>query len=147
MYCILLEGLVLARGGSKGIPLKNLVPLGSRPLISWSLQTMLEFGKFDSVWVSTDHDGIAECAMACGAKVRVSELCKVQMFLLFLFLCGKPPQHFDPKTTFKKGLKIFFVENLSIFYYWSHQFLHFIPLENAQNVWASNIHSLLFKFS
>ena len=33
---------------------------------------MLEFGKFDSVWVSTDHDGIAECAMACGAKVLVS---------------------------------------------------------------------------
>jgi len=64
-----IAGLVLARGGSKGIPLKNLVPLGSRPLISWSLQTMLEFGKFDSVWVSTDHDGIAECAMACGAKV------------------------------------------------------------------------------
>ena len=26
-------------------------------------------GKFDSVWVSTDHDGIAECAAMCGAKV------------------------------------------------------------------------------
>ena len=28
-----------------------------------------EFGKFDSVWVSTDHEGIAECATACGAKI------------------------------------------------------------------------------
>ena len=64
-----MAGLILARGGSKGILLKNLAPLGSRPLISWSLQTMQEFGKFDSIWVSTDHEGIAECAQACGAKV------------------------------------------------------------------------------
>ena len=69
-----IAGLVLARGGSKGIPLKNLAPLGSRPLITWCLQSMLEFGKFDSVWVSTDHDGIAECATACGAKVINSHM-------------------------------------------------------------------------
>ena len=74
-----IAGLVLARGGSKvskqnwihyryhtpvkcltylsmqGIPLKNLAPLGSRPLLCWSLQSVMEFGKFDSVWVSTDH--------------------------------------------------------------------------------------------
>jgi len=30
---------------------------------------MQEFGKFDSIWVSTDHNAIAECALACGAKV------------------------------------------------------------------------------
>ncbi|XP_023344475.1 N-acylneuraminate cytidylyltransferase A isoform X3 [Eurytemora carolleeae] len=30
---------------------------------------MQEFGKFDSVWVSTDHSGISECAQALGAKV------------------------------------------------------------------------------
>ena len=65
-----IAGLVLARGGSKGITLKNLAPLGSKPLISWCLQSMLEFGKFDSVWVSTDHEGIGECATACGAKVN-----------------------------------------------------------------------------
>jgi len=64
-----IAGLVLARGGSKGIPLKNLAPLGSRPLLCWCLQSVMEFGKFDSVWVSTDHQGIAECATACGAKV------------------------------------------------------------------------------
>ena len=39
-----MAGLVLARGGSKGIPLKNLAPLGSKPLLSWCLQSMLEFG-------------------------------------------------------------------------------------------------------
>ena len=71
------------RGGSKGIPLKNLAPLGSRPLLAWALGAVLEFGntqfsqllkvnnpgKFDSTWVSTDHPGIKECALACGAKV------------------------------------------------------------------------------
>ena len=64
-----IAGLILARGGSRGVPLKNLAPLGSKPLLCWSLGSMLEFGKFDSVWVSTDHSGIAECARACGAKV------------------------------------------------------------------------------
>jgi len=64
-----IAGLILARGGSKGIPLKNLVPLGSKPLISWAIGAMQEFGKFDSVWISTDHPGISECAQALGAKV------------------------------------------------------------------------------
>ena len=78
----------------QGIPLKNLAPLGSRPLLCWCLQSVMEFGKFDSVWVSTDHQvgqslreeklnsyhtfififqGIAECATACGAKVTEKE--------------------------------------------------------------------------
>merc|ERR1712154_246934 len=64
-----MAGLVLARGGSKGIPLKNIAPLGCKPLVAWCLQSMQEFGKFDSIWVSTDHQAIAECAQACGAKV------------------------------------------------------------------------------
>ena len=74
-----MAGLILARGGSKGIPLKNLVPLASRPLIAWSLQTMQEFGKFDSIWVSTDHEGIAECAQACGAKVFLTNHCEFNL--------------------------------------------------------------------
>ena len=62
-------GLVLARGGSQGIPLKNLAPLGDRPLIEWALGAMAEFGRFDSLWVSTDHPGIAACAAGQGAMV------------------------------------------------------------------------------
>lgn len=64
-----IAALILARGGSQGITLKNLVPLGGRPLLCWALESVQQFGKFDSVWVSTDHSGIAECALACGAKV------------------------------------------------------------------------------
>jgi len=73
-----IAGLILARGGSKQIPLKNVVPLGSKPLISWAIGAMQEFGKFDSIWVSTDHPGISECAQALGAKVfrRCSENAK-----------------------------------------------------------------------
>ena len=62
-------GLILARGGSQGIPLKNLAPLGDRPLLEWALGAMLNFGGFDSIWVSTDHPGIATCATGQGALV------------------------------------------------------------------------------
>lgn len=55
--------LILARGGSKGIPLKNVAPLGGKPLLSWALDAVLSLGSaFDSVWVSTDHNAIAEVA-------------------------------------------------------------------------------------
>ena len=48
--------LILARGGSKEIPLKNLVKLRGKPLLSWALEAILRFAGFDSVWVSTDHE-------------------------------------------------------------------------------------------
>ena len=38
---VMFTGLILARGGSKGIPLKNLAPLGTKPLLTWSLGAML----------------------------------------------------------------------------------------------------------
>ena len=62
-------GLILARGGSQGVPLKNLAPLGGRPLLEWALGAMLNFGGFDSLWVSTDHPGIATCATGQGALI------------------------------------------------------------------------------
>ena len=62
-------GLILARGGSQGIPLKNLALLGGRPLLEWALRAMMNFGGFDSLWVSTDHPGIATCASALGVQV------------------------------------------------------------------------------
>ena len=62
-------GLILARGGSEGIPLKNLAPLGGQPLLEWALGAMLNFGGFDSLWVSTDHAAIATCATSLGSLV------------------------------------------------------------------------------
>lgn len=52
--------LVLARGGSKGIPLKNLQKVGNRTLVQISLDTIKSVKLFDSIWVSTDHHLIAE---------------------------------------------------------------------------------------
>uniref|UniRef100_V9KQT1 N-acylneuraminate cytidylyltransferase n=1 Tax=Callorhinchus milii TaxID=7868 RepID=V9KQT1_CALMI len=65
-----LAALVLARGGSKGIPLKNIKHLSGLPLIGWVLRAARDSGVFDSVWVSTDHDEIEQVAIKCGAKVH-----------------------------------------------------------------------------
>ncbi|XP_071960689.1 N-acylneuraminate cytidylyltransferase-like [Antedon mediterranea] len=61
--------IILARGGSKGIKLKNIKPLAGQPLISWVLRAAIDSGVFDSVWVSTDHDEIARVGAEWGAKV------------------------------------------------------------------------------
>uniref|UniRef100_A0A3B3U8J5 N-acylneuraminate cytidylyltransferase n=1 Tax=Poecilia latipinna TaxID=48699 RepID=A0A3B3U8J5_9TELE len=62
--------LILARGGSKGIPLKNIKPLAGVPLVGWVLRAAIDSGEFDSVWVSTDHDEIEKVAKSWGAKVH-----------------------------------------------------------------------------
>jgi CMP-N,N'-diacetyllegionaminic acid synthase len=62
-------GIVPARGGSKGIPRKNLALLDGRPLISWTIQPALESGAFERLIVSTDDSEIAEVARREGADV------------------------------------------------------------------------------
>nr|XP_055047599.1 N-acylneuraminate cytidylyltransferase B-like [Misgurnus anguillicaudatus] len=62
--------LILARGGSKGIPLKNIKVLAGVPLIGWVVRAALDSDVIDSVWVSTDHDEIEQVARTCGAKVH-----------------------------------------------------------------------------
>ncbi|XP_016344261.1 N-acylneuraminate cytidylyltransferase-like isoform X2 [Sinocyclocheilus anshuiensis] len=65
-----IAALILARGGSKGIPLKNIKMLAGVPLMGWVIRAALDSGVFDSVWVSTDHDEIASVARAWGAEVH-----------------------------------------------------------------------------
>lgn len=62
--------LILARGGSKGIPLKNIKMLAGVPLIGWVLRAAVDSDMFDSVWVSTDHSEIEKVAKSWGAKVH-----------------------------------------------------------------------------
>jgi CMP-N-acetylneuraminic acid synthetase len=62
-------GLVTARGGSKGIPGKNLVLLGGRPLITYTLTAALDANCLSAVIVSTDSPEIADVARAAGARV------------------------------------------------------------------------------
>jgi len=60
--------LIPARGGSKGIPKKNIVDLSGKPLIYYSIDASLN-SRVDETWVSTDDDEIAEIASKFGSKV------------------------------------------------------------------------------
>ena len=55
-------GLIPARGGSKGIPRKNLAPVGGRPLLAWTVEAALAARELTDVVVSTDDDEIAGAA-------------------------------------------------------------------------------------
>ncbi|XP_027848672.2 N-acylneuraminate cytidylyltransferase A [Aphis gossypii] len=61
--------LILARGGSKGIPRKNLAIIQNTTLLRRSLDTINDCGLFHDVWVSTDDKEIAAEAELAGAKV------------------------------------------------------------------------------
>ncbi len=62
-------GVIPARGGSKGIPKKNIRLINGKPLIAWSIKHALECRKIGRVVVSTDSDEIAEAARGFGAEV------------------------------------------------------------------------------
>ena len=61
--------VVPARGGSKGIPRKNLQLLAGRPLVVHAVETALAAGRVSRVVCSTDDPEIAETARAAGAEV------------------------------------------------------------------------------
>ena len=61
--------LIPARGGSKGIPAKNLAPLGGRPLIAHAIANARGCRRIHRVMVSTDSPAIAEEARRSGAEV------------------------------------------------------------------------------
>jgi len=58
-----------ARGGSKGVPQKNIKMLAGKPLIAWSIEQALAADSIDRVIVSTDCHEIAEVSKTYGAEV------------------------------------------------------------------------------
>ena len=60
--------IIPARGGSKGIPGKNLLTVAGKPLIAWSIEHALNSSKIDSVWVTSDSAEILSVAEAYGAN-------------------------------------------------------------------------------
>lgn len=58
---------ICARGGSKGVPNKNLKLLGGRPLIAWSVLQAKATGLFDRIVVSSDSEDIQSAALRAGA--------------------------------------------------------------------------------
>lgn len=68
---------ICARGGSQGVPGKNIRPLLGQPLIVHTIQQAISHPELDRVFVSTDSVDIADVAQAAGAEVpfiRPSEL-------------------------------------------------------------------------
>lgn len=68
--------IIPARGGSKGIPRKNIRPLAGKPLVAYSIASSLDASLIDRTIVSTDDEEIAHVARQYGAEVvmRPSEL-------------------------------------------------------------------------
>jgi CMP-N-acetylneuraminic acid synthetase len=60
---------IFARGGSKGLPGKNIRILGGKPLIAWSIEHALTVNQIERVIVSTDSEEIAAVARDYGAEV------------------------------------------------------------------------------
>ena len=60
---------IFARGGSKGLPRKNIKQLLGKPLIVYSIEKAFECHEIDAVFVSTDDAEISKIARACGAQI------------------------------------------------------------------------------
>jgi N-acylneuraminate cytidylyltransferase len=70
---------IFARGGSKGVPGKNIRLLAGKPLIAYAIETAQQSKYVDKVIVSTDSEDIAQVAKTYGAEVpfmRPEELAK-----------------------------------------------------------------------
>lgn len=61
--------IIPARGGSKGVPRKNVRPLAGKPLIAYTIGAALAAARVDRVIVSTDDDEIAAVSAEAGAEV------------------------------------------------------------------------------
>ena len=61
--------VIPARGGSKGIPYKNIKPLNGKPLIYYSIDVARQFTSDDNICVTTDDDKIIEVVENYGLKV------------------------------------------------------------------------------
>jgi len=61
--------IIPARGGSKGLPKKNIKILGNKPLIAWSIASALESKLISNVIVSSDNDEIIAISKQYGAEI------------------------------------------------------------------------------
>jgi len=62
-------GIITARGGSKSIPLKNIVPVCGKPLIEYTINAAKKAGTVDRIICSTDHSKIADIVRSHGAEI------------------------------------------------------------------------------
>jgi len=61
--------IILARGGSKGIPKKNILKFCGHPLVAWTVMQCLNSKLINDIYISSDSDEILEIASSYGAKI------------------------------------------------------------------------------
>lgn len=99
--------VIPARGGSKGIPGKNIKKVAGRPLIGYSIDAALQAEFVDRVIVSTDEQAIANVAEASGAEVILrpallsGDLASSESALLHVL------QRLDEKENYQPDLLVF----------------------------------------
>ena len=62
--------VITARGGSKGIPKKNIKHLNGKPLIQYSIDIAKAISNLDDICFTSDSDEIIEVAQNCGLKIQ-----------------------------------------------------------------------------
>ena len=60
--------IILARGGSKGIPKKNIISFCGKPLIVWTIEQLQHVESIDSIWVSSDSEEVLSVGRSCGIE-------------------------------------------------------------------------------
>lgn len=61
--------IIPARGGSKGLPKKNIIDVAGKPLIAWTIEAAIQSRFISDVFVSSDDSGILELSKKLGAKI------------------------------------------------------------------------------
>ena len=74
---------ICARGGSKGVPRKNVLEIAGKPLIAWTIEMAVNCHIIDDVYVSTDDLEITEVAKKYGAKVPYIRSKNLHLFSLY----------------------------------------------------------------
>ncbi|MBN1762919.1 MAG: acylneuraminate cytidylyltransferase family protein [Methanomicrobia archaeon] len=95
--------IIPARGGSKGLPRKNIKPLLGKPLIAWTIEQAKKSKYIDKVIVSTEDEEIAEISKEYGAEVsflRPKELARddsptIEVILHAINWFEKRDEYFD----------------------------------------------------
>ncbi len=81
--------IIPARGGSKGLPGKNIMSFFGKPLIAWTIEAALSCKSLDRVIVSTDSEEIAETARTYDAEVpglRTRELALENSSTIYVYI-------------------------------------------------------------
>jgi hypothetical protein len=89
-----ITALILARGGSKGIKLKNIQRIDGISLLGISLTELQIVKTFESIWVSTDHEEIAKeaekCLFSIYQRVKSSSVIFLQFQITLMSTGGIP---------------------------------------------------------